>query len=91
MKDLAVQIYRLLTKPTLAHRIYHSGGHTQRAADLAALVREVISEAQITFSTDQPNSPFIYRMDDSRTQEELDLPLRSMAVGIRDQIAKVWQ
>lgn len=89
VEDLAEQIYRLLMKPTLRHRIYNSGGHTVRAADLAALVRQVIPEAQFTFSNDQANSPFIYRMDDSRIQAELNLPLHSMADGIRDHVAKV--
>ncbi len=50
VEDLAEEIYRLFARPTLAHRIYNSGGHTMRAADLAALVREVIPEAQITFT-----------------------------------------
>jgi UDP-glucose 4-epimerase len=87
VKDLAEEIYRLTTKPNLAYRIYNSGGHALRAADLAGLVRAVIPEAQIGFDPDRPNSPFIYRMDGSRIQKEINCPLRSMAEGIRDHVA----
>jgi nucleoside-diphosphate-sugar epimerase len=87
VKDLAEEIYRLTTKPTLACRIYNSGGHALRAADLAGLVRAVIPEAQISFHPDRPNSPFIYRMDRSRIQREINYPLRSLSEGIQDHVA----
>jgi nucleoside-diphosphate-sugar epimerase len=87
VKDLAEEVYRLSTKSSLTYRIYNSGGHSLRAADLAGLVREIIPEAQISFSPDRPNSPFIYRMEDSRIREEIKFPLRSMAEGIRDHVA----
>jgi nucleoside-diphosphate-sugar epimerase len=87
VKDLAEEVYRLSTKSTLTYRIYNSGGHALRAAELAGLVRQIIPEAQISFSPDRPKSPFIYRMEDSRIQGEINFPLRSMSEGIRDHVA----
>ncbi len=89
VEDVAEQIYRLSVKAALAHRVYNSGGHTVRASDLAALVREIIPEAQISFSPEKPHSPFICRMDDTRIREELGFRSRSMREGIQDHIAKV--
>jgi len=87
VKDLAEQVYRLSTKSILGYRIYNSGGHSLRAADLAGLVREIIPEAQISFSPDRPSSPYIYRMEDSRIRGEINFLLRSMVEGIRDHVA----
>ncbi len=91
VEDAAEEIFLLASQPALAHRVYNSGGHTVRAADLADLVREVIPEAKITFSPDKPCSPFIYRMDESRIRNELKFAMRSMQEGIRDHIARVRQ
>jgi UDP-glucose 4-epimerase len=87
--DLAEQIYQLSVKPSLAHRVYNSGGHTLPAPELAALVRELIPQAQIGYSPDKPNSPFIYRMDDHRIQQELGCLLRPMREAVADHIKEV--
>jgi nucleoside-diphosphate-sugar epimerase len=87
VEDVAEEIYQLLTKPHLGHRIYNSGGHTVQAADLEVMVREVIPEARILFSADRPCSPFIYRMDHSRIGRELSFEQRSMIEGIRNHIS----
>lgn len=87
--DLAEQIYQLAVKPSLAYRVYNSGGHTMRASELAALVRELFPQAQITFSPDRPYSPFIYQMDDRRIRQELGYLLRPMREAIRDHIEEV--
>jgi UDP-glucose 4-epimerase len=87
--DLAEQIYQLSVKPSLAHRVYNSGGHTLPAPELAALVRELIPQAQIGFSPDKPNSHFIYRMDDHRIQQELGCLLRPMREAVADHIKEV--
>jgi nucleoside-diphosphate-sugar epimerase len=84
--DLAEEIYQLSVKPSLAYRIYNSGGHTLAAPELAALVRELVPGAQISFSPDKPNSPFIYRMDDQRIRQELGCLLRPMRGAIKDHI-----
>ncbi len=89
VEDLAEQMYRLSEKSTLIHRVYNSGGHTIKASELAALVRQVIPSAEIIFRDDLPMSPFIYRMDDTRIQKELNLSMRSMVDGIKAHIEKV--
>jgi nucleoside-diphosphate-sugar epimerase len=86
--DLAEEIYQLSVKPSLAYRTYNTGGHTLTARELVAMVRELLPDAQIRFSPDRPNSPFIYRMDDRRIREELGNALRPMRDAIRDQIAE---
>ncbi len=87
--DLAEEIYQLSVKPSLAHRTYNSGGHTLSVPALAALVREILPEAQISYSPDRPNSPFIYLMDDGRIRQELGCLLRPMREAIRDHIEEV--
>ncbi len=87
VEDVAEQIYRLVTKPSLSHRIYNSGGHTVQAADLGVMVRQIIPESEISFSADRPRSPFIYRMDDSRISRELSFQPHSMIEGIRNHVA----
>jgi UDP-glucose 4-epimerase len=87
--DLAEQIYQLSVKPSLAHRIYNSGGHTLSASEFAALVREQLPGAQINFSPDKPNSAFINRLDDQRIRTELGCLLRPMREAIRAHIEEV--
>ncbi len=89
--DLAEQIYQLAVKPSLAYRVYNSGGHTLPAPELAALVREQIPQAQIGFSPEKLNSPFIYRMDDRRIRQELGCLLRPMRDAVADHIKEVRQ
>jgi len=89
VEDVAEQIYRLSSKPALAYRVYNSGGHTVSGAELAALVRQIVPEAQIGFNDDKPWSPFIYQMDDHRIRQELGYSLRSLVEGIGDHVAKV--
>lgn len=87
--DLAEQIYQLAVKPSLAHRIYNTGGHTLRATEVVALVKELIPQAQIAFSPDKPYSPFIYRQDDQRIRQEVGYLLRPMREAIIDHIEEV--
>ena len=91
--DLAEQIYQLAVKPSLAHRIYNTGGHTLRATEVVALVKELIPQAQIVFSPDKPYSPFIYRQDDQRIRQEVGYLLRPMREAVIDHIEEVrrWQ
>ena len=84
--DLAQQIYRLEVKPSLTHRIYNTGGHILRAAELVGLVSELIPLARIAFSPDKPKSPFVYRMDDSRIRQELGCLLRPMREALAQHI-----
>jgi len=88
VEDVAEEIYQLMTKPRLSHRIYNSGGHTVQAAELEAMVRKVIPEAKISFSADRPRSPFIYRMDHSRIIRELSFRPRSMIEGIQSHVTR---
>lgn len=89
--DLAEQIYQLSTKPSLGFRIYNSGGYTLLASELATLVREVIPEARIAFTSDGSYSLFINQMDDRRIREELGYQLRSMPAAIKEHIEEVWR
>jgi len=57
-----------------------------RGAELAALVREVMPQAQIAFSPDKPKSPFIHRMDDGLIRQELGYALRPMSAALADHI-----
>ena len=87
--DLAEEIYQLAVKPSLAYRVYNSGGHTLAAPALVALVRELTPQAQIGFSPDKLNSPFIYRMDDQRIRQEVGCLLRPMREAVGDHIQEV--
>ncbi len=87
--DLAEELYQLSVKPSPAHRAYNTGGHTLSAPELVALVRELLPHAQINFSPDKPNSPFIYRMDDQRIRQELGCLLRPMREAIEAHIEEV--
>jgi len=89
VEDVAEEIYQLISKPHLSHRIYNSGGHTILAADLEVMMRQVIPDTRISFSADRPRSPFIYRMDDSRIRQELSFQPHSMIEGIRSHVAYV--
>lgn len=88
VEDLVEQIYLLSLKPELAHRVYNTGGHTIRGAELVSLVREVLSDARLEFRADGPRSPFIHAMDDARICAEIGRTMRSMSEGVRDHIAK---
>jgi nucleoside-diphosphate-sugar epimerase len=88
VEDLVEQIYRLSMKPAVAHRIYNSGGHTVTGAELAALVRALLPDAQIGFREDLPPSPFICSMDDARIRQEIGSTMRSMAEGVRAHITR---
>ncbi|MGO8785800.1 MAG: hypothetical protein ACLQVL_00265 [Terriglobia bacterium] len=87
--DLAEEIYQLSVKPSLAYRTYNAGGHTLSAPELVALVQELLPDAQISFSPEKPNSPFIYRMDDQRLRQELGCLLRPMREAIKNHIEEV--
>jgi len=89
VEDLAEQIARLCVKPSLAHRLYNSGGHTVRAAELADLVRRVVPAAGISFNDQAPPSPFINRMDDRRIRAEIDFTLRPMEEAVRAHVERV--
>src|ERR1700730_10566601 len=48
--DCAEQLVRLALKPKLAHFVYNNGGHCVTAAQLAAIVKKWIPDAQIAFT-----------------------------------------
>src|SRR5262245_29164420 len=69
--DCAEQLVRLALKPQLAHFAYNNGGETVTAAELAALIRHWLPDADISFDDSKPRTPLIDRMDGRRLEQEL--------------------
>jgi len=83
--DCAEQLVRLALKPQLAHFVYNNGGHCVTAAQLAAVVRKWIPEAQVSF-TEGAGTPLIDHQDGSRLIREIDFVPRSLEEGVRAHI-----
>ena len=50
--DIAGMFVTLALSDTIRHAVYHAGGHAVTAGDIAAMVRETIPDARITFDPD---------------------------------------
>jgi UDP-glucose 4-epimerase len=83
--DCAEQLVRLALKPKLAHFAYNNGGHSVTAAELAALVKKWLPEAQIDFSPG-PGTPLIDNQDGTRLIREIDFAPNPLAQGVRAHI-----
>jgi nucleoside-diphosphate-sugar epimerase len=84
--DCAEQLVRLSLKPQLAHFAYNTGGESVTAAELAALVRRWLPDAQIAFDETKPGTPLIDRMDGQRIQKEIEFAPRPLVDGVRAHI-----
>jgi UDP-glucose 4-epimerase len=83
--DCAEQLVRLALQPKLAHFVYNSGGHCVTAAQLAAIVRKWIPDAQVNF-TDGAGTPLIDHQDGTRLIREIDFAPRPLEEGVRAHI-----
>jgi UDP-glucose 4-epimerase len=84
--DCAEQLVRLALAAKLAHFAYNNGGESVTAAELAALVRRWLPQAEIAFDETKPGTPLIDRMDGSRLRREIDFVPRPLVHGIRAHI-----
>lgn len=84
--DCAEQLVRLALKPQLGHFAYNNGGESVTAAELAALVRRWLPEAQIAFDESKPTTPLIDRMDGRRLEQEIAFKPRPLVEGVRAHI-----
>lgn len=87
--DAAELFVRLCLAEKLQHRIYHSGGHTASANELAEIVGKYLPNADIRFNEDAPDLNLIYRMDGSRIAKELDWEMMHLETGILNTINEV--
>ncbi len=81
--DCAEQLVRMALAPSLEYFAYNAGGASVRAAELAALIRRWMPEAEIAFDADKPPTPFIERMDGQRLAGEIGFTPRPLAEGVR--------
>jgi UDP-glucose 4-epimerase len=84
--DCAQQLIRLALKPHLAHFAYNSGGQCVSAAELAAIVRKWLPDAQIDFDSSGRGTPLIDNQDGSRLIREIDFVPRPLEQGVRAHI-----
>jgi nucleoside-diphosphate-sugar epimerase len=83
--DCAEQLVRLALKPKLAHFVYNNGGHCVTAAQLAAIVKKWIPDAQIAF-TEGAGTPLIDHQDGTRLIREIDFAPGPLEEGVRAHI-----
>ena len=84
-EDCAEQLVRLALKPKLAHFAYNNGGQCVTAAELAAIVKKWLPDAQINF-TPGAGTPLIDRQDGTRLIREIDFVPRPLEEGVRAHI-----
>lgn len=88
VEDLAEIFVRL----TLAERprfpVYHAGGHTTSFGEVAAIVRDIIPDAVITFDDEHGREvgSMPYLVDDRRVREELEFEHRPLRQAVQETI-----
>ncbi len=83
--DCAEQLVRLALKPKLSYFVYNNGGCCVTAAQLAAIVKKWIPDAQIEFA-DGADTPLIDHQDGTRLIREIDFVPRPIDEGVRAHI-----
>jgi len=83
--DCAEQLVRLALKPKLTHFVYNNGGCCVTAAQLAAIVKKWVPEAQIDFA-DGADTPLIDHQDGTRLIREIDFVPHPLEEGVRAHI-----
>ena len=81
--DAAEQFVRLALKDKLAHLAYNTGGECLSGAEMAALVRHWIPDAQISFEEDKPPTKLIDNQDSRRIEAEIGFRFRPVIEGVR--------
>jgi UDP-glucose 4-epimerase len=84
--DCAEQLVRLALKSKLAFFEYNSGGTCASAAEIAAIVKKWIPDAQIKFDASSKGTPLIDNQDGARLIQEVDFTPRSLEQGVRAHI-----
>jgi UDP-glucose 4-epimerase len=84
--DCAEQLVRLALKPGLSHFVYNHGGHSVAAHEFAAMVKEQIPNAQISFDEHGRTTPLVDRIDGQRLEAEIQFAPRSLRDSIRAHI-----
>jgi nucleoside-diphosphate-sugar epimerase len=80
--DCAEQFVRLALAPELERLAFNCGGETVSAAELAAIVRRFLPEAQIHFEPEKPKTPLVDNTDGSRLARAIDFRPRPLAEGV---------
>ena len=75
VEDIAEVFLRVTLVAETHHAIYNSGGHSTSLAELAAIVREFLPDAEIAFDADEGGreQSGLYLMDNSRLVEEFEV------------------
>ena len=75
VEDIAEVFLRVTLAAETHHAIYNSGGHSTSLAELAAIVREFLPDAEIAFDADEGGreQSGLYLMDNSRLVEEFEV------------------
>ena len=82
VEDCAEQMVQLAIKEKINHFVYNTGSETVSGKELAAIIKQIVPEAQITFDNSAAYTPFIDVQDDKRIREELLFKPRSLKEGI---------
>ena len=82
VEDCAEQMIQLAIKEKLNHFVYNTGSETVSGKDLAAIIKQIIPDAQISFDNNAAYTPFIDIQDDTRIREELSFKPRPLKEGI---------
>ncbi len=93
VEDIAEVFLRVTLAEETAHAIYNSGGNSTSMGDLAAIVREYLPEAEITFDEDEGGreSSGLFLMDNSRLVEEFEVeyaPLRQRVLETLNEVRR---
>ncbi len=82
--DIAEMFVRLTLAGAPRHTVYHAGGHTTTLGELAALVREAIPGARISFDPNGRGGFLVNRVDNSRIAQEFEVEHRPLRQLVRD-------
>ena len=93
VEDIAEVFLRVTLAEETAHAIYNSGGNSTSMGDLAAIVREFLPEAEITFDEEEGGreSSGLFLMDNSRLVEEFEVeyaPLRQRVLETLNEVRR---
>jgi len=84
--DVAIALVTALLSDNLRHFVYNIGGYTLSYWELAALVKELLPDAQISFNEIGGKTDLAYLIDYGRIKEEFQFEHRNLKEGYLDLI-----
>ncbi len=81
--DCAEQMVLLALKDRLNYFAYNTGSETVSGVQLVEIIKELVSDAEITFDKNASYTPFIDDQNDERIRKEISFTPRSLKEGIK--------